>query len=262
MRFRGSGCWQRRHGKSLADAQALLDALSVLGSDGAAQKHRELAALQLLRQLRILAPLWAHKKFRPSGGIGSRAGIHDIGDAIQHVALVASTGKARFRGAHPGQAMVWCERIFVNHLVSELRWRSRQAGRRRVLAETERHDSAVAPTGVSAAEGVAAGLTALVLDRLRVDALKHLERTRRPDSAESLYRAVCCYLEHVGGVALDRQLERWAPRREPGAPDQLRRARNCLYRYHLRGKRVLAEVLEASGSQGHSAADPRLADYE
>ena len=34
-------------------------------------------------------------------------------DAIQHVAVVASTGKTRFRGTTPAEAVVWCRRCSI-----------------------------------------------------------------------------------------------------------------------------------------------------
>jgi hypothetical protein len=111
----------------------------------------------------------------------------------------------------------------------------------------------------------AAAVTRLVVTDFcdpREPMMKHVHAILALLAATDPYRAVCCYLEHLGGMPLDQQLELWAPHREATAPDQIRRARNRLYRYHLRGKRVLAEVLGAGGDRGHPSVEARLAHQE
>jgi hypothetical protein len=227
----------------------LHDALVTLSSESATVSDRDSAARQLLRELTFLAPLCLSRCLpsvaRAYQAVRARSMLDD---AIQHVATVATTGRARFRGTHPAEAVAWCSSVLANQVRSELRWQSRHR-------HIEPLDS-VPPMRAAAADA------RIAVSQLRQDLLHHLERTRTPRAAQSLFRAACCYLDHLTGTSLDRQIERWAGESEQGASEkvEMRRARNRIYQYHRRGRRVLNELLEptlvgrlGSRAQQHSA---------
>ena len=210
----------------------LYQSLLVLASDIADRPARQHAARTLLRQLRSwvsrhgLSRYW--RWVRPA----NRAVL--LEDAIQHVAVVASTGKTRFRGTTPAEAVSWCRTVLDNHLLSEQRRQYRLASAVDAIGTRD------VPPG-SSRDG---RLNLHDFDR-RIR--EHLHRTRRPKDVASLYRSVCCYFEHLAGVPVDAQLQRWVDG-DLAEPRELNRARNRIYRYHHRGRRVLAELLSDSGT--------------
>ncbi|HVZ34288.1 MAG TPA: hypothetical protein VG963_17795, partial [Polyangiaceae bacterium] len=181
------------------DADVLYGALTLLAADGQEQPDRDRAARVLLGQLRVFSARRVVTRFAEASAFRRSGDIADaIEDAIQHVALVASTGSSRFRGSHPSEAVAWCQRIFVNFLTSESRRRARTALR---MPDEQRATLLMA----SHLEGVAwrhAGQeTALSLRGLCSEVWRHLQRTRPPSVCNSLYRAVRRYLEEVWGQA-------------------------------------------------------------
>jgi DNA-directed RNA polymerase specialized sigma24 family protein len=217
------------------DGERLLAALRTLADDRTCEAKREAAARDLLTQLRVLSRCWVGRRL--ARGQGDPKTWIDLGDVVQHVALVASTGSCRFRGDHPGQAVAWCLRIFDNHLAGQLR-----RGRRETEHDmSERSDGSLRPAPGDGDPSPAA--SADVLAQLRVEALRHLQRTRRAAVVDGLYRAVCCYLDHVNGASTRSQIERWAANGQDASADGRRRARDRLYQYRLRGKQIVAELL-------------------
>lgn len=234
------------------DGDALHAALVVLATDIAERPAREGAARILLEQLRALTGrAWVASyswstAFRRSGDFAEA-----LEDAIQHVAVVASTGRSRFRGRHPSEAVAWCKRVFLNFLSSESRRRARTVG---------------LPPGEPGAgmraldqrlEGViwrqAGQEAALLLRSLEGRVWSHLRRTRTLRASQTLYSAVREYLDFVSG-----QLEN-APRVQSArgrAPSTLaaRRARDRGYQHHNRARRVLAELLATDASEGAASA--------
>jgi hypothetical protein len=212
---------------------SLSRALAVLADDRANLALRDNAARRLLTELQRLA-LQYRRRLRLRGP-SRRAPESMLDDAIQHVALVASTGSSRFRGAHCAEAVAWCVRILENQLVTETRWHVRHG----LSLDRSSPEPTRAPT-VSPPELMVEARDAL--QRLHEEVRLHLERTRRPADVPGLYRAVCCYLDHLAGVSLSAQIERFGAcdtRLEPAA---LRRARNRVYQLRRRGRQVLAEL--------------------
>jgi hypothetical protein len=222
-----------RMGRCGLQPRHLHHALVTLSSEKASVSERDSAARQLLRQLAFLAPLCLSRclpgVMRVQGTVRSGAMLDD---AIQHVAAVVTTGRARFRGTHPFEAVAWCSSVLTNQVLSELRWQSRHRN-------LELFDFAL-PAQASAVDA------RIAVGHLRRDLLNHLEQTRTPRVADSLFRAACCYLDHLAGTSLDQQIERWAGEgdRSVGNSSRMTRARNRIYQYHRRGRRVLNELLE------------------
>jgi hypothetical protein len=218
------------------DADVLYSALTLLAADGEEQPERDRAARALLEQLRVFSGRRVVSRFAEASAFRRSGDIADaIEDAIQHVALVASTGSSRFRGSHPSEAVAWCQRILVNFLTSESRRRARTALR---MPDEQRATLLMA----SHLEGVAwrqAGQeTALSLRGLCGEVWRHLQRTRPPSACNTLYRAVRRYLEEVWGPAHERSSP---PRKACSAA--ARRARDRGYQRHRRARRILAELV-------------------
>lgn len=226
-----SAPWARHCG---VEPRRLHEALVTLSSDDASVSARDSAARQLLQQLSSLAP-FCLSRYLPTAARRYGAGppVSVLDDAIQHVAIVATTGRARFRGTHPSEAVAWCWSVLSNQVRSELRWQSRHQNI---------EPFAFPPELIQAAPTEAA----MAVRRLRQDLLKYLRQTRTPRAAHSLFRAACCFLDHLMGAPLDRQIARWAGgrARQDLEPSQVRRARNRIYQYHRRGRLVLNELLE------------------
>lgn len=237
-----SAPWLRHAG---VQPRRLHDALVTLSSEEASVSDRDSAARQLLRELAFLAPLCLSRCLRGVARAHEAARRNSIlDDAIQHVATVATTGRARFRGTHPSEAVAWCSSVLTNQVRSELRWQSRH---RRI----DPFDFAP-PAQASAADAQ------IAVRHLQRDLLNHLEQTRTPRVARSLFRAACCYLDHLAGASLLHQIERWANQSDQAerGRSQMRRARNRIYQYHRRGRLVLNELLEPAlvGRLGDRAA--------
>jgi hypothetical protein len=234
------------------DGEALSAALLVLATDIAGRPAREGAARILLDQLRALAGrAWVvsfswSSAFRRSGDFAEA-----LEDAIQHVAVVASTGKSRFRGRHPGEAVAWCRRIFLNFLSSESRRLARTVA---LLSSDEGFGSMALEQHLEGIVWRQAGQeAALSLRSLEARVWRHLQRTRTKRASQSLYRAVREYLNDVSG-----QPDK-APRfrlTRGAAPSTLaaRRARDRGYQHHTRARRILAEILAMDASEARSTS--------
>ena len=229
------------------DGEALHAALVLLATDIASRPARESAARVLLGQLRALAGrAWVASfawstAFRRSGDFAEA-----LEDAIQHVAIVASTGKTRFRGRHPSEAVAWCKRILLNFMSSESRRRVKMVG----LLPVDRGSGRLALD--HHLEGIlwrhAGQEAALSLRSLDARVWSHLRRTRTLRAAETLYGAVREYLDYVSG-----QFD-YAPHPRSfgaGPPSTLiaKRARDRGYQHHTRARRILAELLALDASE-------------
>jgi hypothetical protein len=234
------------------DAEALYGALRLLSVDDASAVARNRAARVLLVQLRALSSCTSLMQFSWSRAFGARGHFEEaVQDAIQHAALVASTGSSRFRGRHPNEAVCWCRRILSNFLASEARRRARTVE----LFERERGASTAGmPPDLEAASWRHAGQeSALSLVTLESRVRQHLKQTRTRGASESLYRAVLRYLEYLAGTS---EKARGGPEPSPEAshPVAARRARDRRYQHHRRARRVLAELLEADARSSDSNA--------
>jgi hypothetical protein len=217
--------------------EELVACLRTLARDSADPAERETAARTLLVHLKQWAAADALRRntyLRRTASDGGLATL--LEDAVQHVAVAACTGAARFRGSTPGEAVTWCRKVLDNHLRSELRRQSRRDSVTRALGPSE----AAAPSTRD---------RTLTLQEFDNSVLEYLRRTRRPKDAATLYRSVCCYFEHLAGVPLHAQVERWADAADSNAVE---RARNRIYRYHHRGRRVLAELLSSRPGSARS----------
>ena len=226
--------------------EQLLRALKALSQESLEGATRERAARTLVVQLHRLIRSSALRDRVRRLGNGWSESVNFEEDTVQHVALVASTGRARFRGTHEGEAVVWCSNVMLNYLRSELRWQIRQ----REHARLQQILHAPASSGTIHAElsDLAAQERTLALCRLRTEVLTYLCRTRNPRAARSLFDAVCCYLDYVMGTPLCEQLERWCHGMDPCNGGAVR-ARNRVYQYHRRGKLVLREFLSHCSSR-------------
>lgn len=236
------------------DGEALHAALVLLATDLASPRAREGAARILLGQLRALAGRAWVASFSWSAAFRRSSDYAEtLEDAIQHVAVVASTGKSRFRGRHPSEAVAWCKRIILNFLSSESRRRAR------TVPLLPRDAGSGAMTLDHHLEGVvwrqAGQELALSLRSLERRVWSHLRRTRTLRASQTLYSAVREYLDYVSG-----QREH-APRgrsRGGGARSTpaARRARGREYQHHTRARRILAELLAMDALEGATAAAP------
>jgi hypothetical protein len=234
------------------DADALYGALRLLSADGASAVARNGAARVLLVQLRALSSCTSVVLFSWSRAFGARGHFEEaVEDAIQHAALVASTGSSRFRGRHPNEAICWCRRILSNFLASEARRRARTVE----LFEGERGAStAGAPPDLEGALWRDAGQeSALSLLRLESRVREHLEQTRTRGASESLHRAVLRYLDYLAGQP-EKGPDGAEPSPETSHPEAARRARDRRYQHHRRARRILAELLEADARSSDSNA--------
>jgi hypothetical protein len=240
---------------SSLNAESLREALTLLATDRESQPARDRAARILLKQLRTLANRAVLARFARWSAFRRRGELAEVlEDAIQHVALVASTGQARFRGQHPSEAVAWCQRIFMNFLASESRRRARTV----LLAGDERESRALLSD--AHLEGVswrnAGQETALILLRLEGCVRNHLQQTRTPSAFESLYRAVRRYLRYITGHPEHGATGGALP--GDGAGSQAaRRARDREYQRHSRARRVLAEVIAAEVLRHAAAGEGR-----
>src|SRR5688572_26441631 len=174
---------------SRMNAAALYEALTLLAAECSDAPARERAARVLLVQVRIISARGGAARSSWIQGLRRFADFDEaLEDAIQHVAVVASTGKVRFRGRHPSEAVAWCQRIVLNFLISELRRRVRSV----CLVPDELSDRA-APLDAHL-EGVvwrrADQEAAFFLRGLEQRLWKHLKETRTPGASAALYRAV------------------------------------------------------------------------
>jgi hypothetical protein len=227
------------YSRARLDPFALHDAIAVLASDCGTNSSRELAARKLLEQLRQLARgramnrLLSNPRYRAYGD-------DLIQDAIQHAAIAAFAGGARFRGSTPEAAVAWCLRILGNYV--------RLEARRRGPVQDEPLDL-VARQGEtsSPSEGVhwhaAAPDARIILSSLEARVRAHLKRTRSHRAAKSLYRAVCSYIADVTGNAT--HTKKGVSRASAAAgSDAQRKARDRTYQHHHRARGVLAELKE------------------
>lgn len=243
------------------NAEALYAALRLLAADEESRPARDEAARILLSQLRLLAGRALSARFSWANWLRRSRDLGEtLEDAIQHVAVAASTGSSRFRGRHPSEAVAWCQRVLSNFLTSESRRRARNltllAGERDAAIRLESH-----------LEGVvwhhADQEAALLLLKLEARVWKHLTQTRTREASESLYRAVCRYLGYLAGhpeqisgrCELSEEshpAESCSEETHPGATPcarAARRARDRRYQHHRRARRILAELLENDALQ-------------
>lgn len=234
------------------DGEALYAALVLLATDIASRRARDEAARILLRQLRALAGrAWGasfswSSAFRRSGDFAEA-----LEDAIQHVAVVASTGKSRFRGRQPSEAVAWCKRIFLNFLSSESRRRTRAVG---LLPGGGGSDTMALDHHLEGIVWRQAGQeAALLLRSLEGRVWSHLQRTRTLRASRTLYSAVREYLAYVSGEQDHAARVRSSEADEAPRTSAARRARDRGYQHHMRARRVLAELLvtDASDSPVH-----------
>jgi hypothetical protein len=234
------------------DADALYSALRLLSVDDASAVARNRAASVLLVQLRALSSCTSVVLFSWSRALGARGQFEEaVEDAIQHAALVASTGSSRFRGHHPNEAVCWCRRILSNFLASEARRRARTV---ELFERDGGPSTAGVPPDLDAALWRHAGQeSALSLLRLESRVREHLEHTRTRGASESLYRAVLRYLGYLAGQSEE---GRDGPEASPETshPEAARRARDRRYQHHRRARRILAELLEADARSADSNA--------
>ena len=216
--------------------EVIHESLLVLANRDAAQTRRQSAARRLIEQLRVLVRCWRYTNYQSNP---FRVPDSMVDDAIQHVALVASIGNSRFRGRHPREALAWCTRILQNHWASEWRWRSRFP-QTAVDLGADGQRIGLSTGQVTATQPVQE--FRIALSRLRERAKSHLHSTRQPRAANSLFAAVCCYLDNVSGVPLARQLERWGSPLQVAQARDWARARNRIYQYHRRGRAILLEL--------------------
>ncbi|HEY5957670.1 MAG TPA: hypothetical protein VIV60_13995 [Polyangiaceae bacterium] len=224
-------------------AAKLYEALCSLAQTDVERSTRECAARALLTQLRLIVRTNYRLGTirRESCWLGPTSPI--LEDAIQHTALVASTGGARFHGTSEWEALAWCARVLSNYLRTELRIRQRIQVTSAIMECNIETASATATIEKSVSASQEKSCT---LHGLRENIREHLNLTRRPRAASSLFTAVCCYLDHIAGVPLDAQLKRWVNERNnaPSTPSSFGRARNRVYQYHHRGREVLMELEE------------------
>jgi hypothetical protein len=223
------------------DAARLHDAIVLLAGGCKSPKQRELAAGQVLEQLRYLARARTISRLLSKPGYRA-CGDDLIEDAIQHTAIAVCSGAGQFRGSSPAMAAAWCLRILKNYARSEVR---RRAPRTLSSPEARRLAEGAAYEG-AAYEGVlwhaAAQEAHVTLAALDAQVRSHLRQTRSRRAAESLYRAVFSYvIELTGGR--DRASSAVPSARHDR--DERRRARARTYQHHHRARCVLAEMREA-----------------
>jgi hypothetical protein len=227
------------------DAVALHDSLVLLASGCKSAARREQAARQLLAQLGRLAR--ARSLARLLSKPGYRACGDDlIEDAIQHTAIAACCGAARFRGSTPPAAVAWCLGILRNYARSEVR--------RRVLRQPEASflEAPQLAGDTTRYEGVlwrpAAQEARVILGSLDGQLRAHLQRTRSQRAAKSLYQAVRSYvLDVAGGHERGSSPVVSAPANRNAGPQ--RKARDRAYQHHHRARCILAEVRAAYESE-------------
>jgi hypothetical protein len=223
------------------DAVALRDALVLLSSGCKSAERREQAARQLLAQLRRLA------RARALAGLLSKPGYRACGDdliedAIQHTAIAACCGAARFRGSTPPAAVAWCLGILRNYARAEVRRRALRQ------SDTSFLEAPQLAGDTTRYEGLlwhaAAQETQVILGSLDSQLRAHLQRTRSQRAAKSLYQAVRSYVVEVTGAhERDSPPAPSAPANRNASPQ--RKARDRAYQHHHRARRILAEVRAA-----------------
>jgi hypothetical protein len=239
-----------------ADGSPLADVLRVLGSrpSGIESKaNRDRAAHVLLAEMEQWAPMviWkAHGRGLRELGAGEVESL--IADAVQALALAASTSRNNFRGQTGASARAWCRRVLLNHVSNELR--SRQARRSIVPADfepwSEREVDLAEPPASSSGMGEQVfGELAQALKVVR-EVREKIRVTHRARDAESCMRALWCYLAYLSGSTLDEQVRALGGTTESDAeelavdPATWRRLRNRVYKLRERGRKVLLQVYE------------------
>lgn len=234
-------------GRSGLEPLLLREAIVLLASGCEDAKRREVAARQLLEQLRHLA------RARVITRLLSRPGYRACGDdliedAVQHTAIAAWRGGSRFRGSSPPAAVAWCLEILKNYARSEVRRRAPLRGEP-LLHHAQRAAEDPGAHGAIAWHGPAQEAQ-VTLGALDAQVRNYLQRTRSRRAAESLYHAVRSYLfEVLGGPA--RATQNAAIAADDGAR---RKARDRAYQHHHRARCILAEVRKAY--EGGAALDP------
>jgi len=193
------------------EARSLIDVFRVFtGRDSTVtlRGDREWAAESLLLEMQQWAPtaIW-----KAHGGLLRRLATDEveslISDAIQALALAATSSKFNFRGLSEESARAWSRKVLVNHVASELRERQRRkeldAGEldatREAAAEPPDFDVADSETPAAFFD-LARAMTTLRALRRR------LFTTHRPRDAESKMRAVWCYIAYLSGATVEEQV--------------------------------------------------------
>jgi hypothetical protein len=224
------------------------EALRVLRRDSAPvlKETRDSAAQVLMAEMTLWAPSVVWKAFgRQLRGLPTGEAESLIADAVQSLAVVATTSTSYFRGDEEASARAWCRRVLLSHVSSELRARGRLS--HVDLIELTPEQSAIDETdaertgidSVPSAELVQA-VSVLRTIRARVFA------THRRRDAETTMRAVFCYIAYLSGATLDEQVRSLDTRAESeaGAPDDAatRRLPNRVYKLRERGRRALRSI--------------------
>jgi hypothetical protein len=219
------------------DAVALHDSLVLLSSGCKSAARREQAARQLLTQLRRLARARALARLLSKPGYRA-CGDDLIEDAIQHTAIAACCGAARFRGSTPPAAVAWCLGILRNYARAEVRRRAlRQSDTSfldapRLARDTTRYEGVLWHAAAQEAQ--------VILGSLDSQLRAYLQRTRSQRAAKSLYQAVRSYVVEVTGAH-----ERDSPPAPRDGAGAQRKARDRAYQHHHRARSILAEVRAA-----------------
>jgi DNA-directed RNA polymerase specialized sigma24 family protein len=226
--------------RSRLEPLVLREAIVLLAS-GCGDVHREVAARRLLEQIGHLARARAITRLLSRPGYRA-CGDDLIEDAVQHTAIAAWTGGARFRGVSPAAAVAWCLEILKNYARSEVR-------RRAPLQRERRFPHADSATEELSIDDAArwhrpAQEAQVILGALDAQVRSYLRRTRSERAAESLYHAVQSYVVDVAGG--HPRVSR-AALSTPGEDDsgEQRKARDRAYQHHHRARSILAEVRRA-----------------
>lgn len=253
----------RTASNSVGDASlaSALQALSRRDSQIELKVDRESAARILLDEMKHWAPsvIWNALGAQLKGL--SRADVETlIEDAVQGLALVASTSSSPFRGDNEAAARAWCRRVLMSHVVDELR-----------LRRAEQSAEPLTPPPDSASDALDDAEPSSDPQRARfhenlshaVELLRairtHVYRARRRRDAEGTLRAVWCYLDYLSGATLEEQVQALTETEDGAAVPgtDARRSRNRIYKLRERGHRALHEVrTQMSSGSGHEG-EPR-----
>jgi hypothetical protein len=170
-----------------------------------------------------------------------------IADAVQSLALVASTSESHFRGVGEASARAWCRSVLLNHVSNELRARKARQSvhpadlRATWTASDDRRLETIGTAGERPLDAQELANAFRVLRAVRA----HVFSGHRRRDAETTMRAIWCYLAYMSGAPLEEQVR--ALRVDEGlasdAPNECaadsRRWRNRVYKLRERGRRAL-----------------------
>lgn len=196
---------------------------------------RERAARRFCSEMERWAPAVLRSAFGDRWGhaLGPRSADF-IADAVQGVALAASSSAHHFRGQNEASARAWCRKLLVSHVANELRARRSRIPLVEVPAQ-------LLPATEQDLESMRPAASVQLVDALRLlqSVRAIVMATHRPRDAESTMRAVWCYLEYVSGATLEEQV------RAVCGKDGDRRSKNRVYKLRERGKRAIQTVCAA-----------------